>query len=189
MKKAPWTPEEVTSLNGYQQSGVMHEFTCGSGGRCDASHDAQGGMLVATKNGWICPYCDYAQNWCHEWMADGTWRKMREKQNEWVLAATKELLTKEQLTKDDIQQILALGTANEFETKLLKQLHYEIQERERMRSILIMEMGVHRGSYARLEQAIPFTYPEMAECSNCQGSGHEGQEPCNRCGGTGKVKA
>lgn len=24
--------------------------------------------LVATVNGWICPTCDYTQNWCHEAM-------------------------------------------------------------------------------------------------------------------------
>lgn len=78
MKKAPFTPAEVTSLNQFQSSGVMHEFTCGSGERIAPSHDAQGGALIATLNGWICPYCDYTQDWCHEWMADGSWRKLKD---------------------------------------------------------------------------------------------------------------
>lgn len=81
-KKAPFTPQEVTSLNGYQESRVMHPFTCGSGERCDASHDEQGGLLIATTSGWICPYCTYTQDWCHEWMADGSWRKVLEKRNQ-----------------------------------------------------------------------------------------------------------
>lgn len=83
MKKAPFTPGEVTSLNGYQDAGVMHPFTCGSGQRCEPTHDAQGGTLTATIAGWVCPYCDYTQDWAHEWMADGSWRKVGEERDNW----------------------------------------------------------------------------------------------------------
>lgn len=64
--RAPFTAEEVEALNAWQQ---RHPFTCG---RCrDASawpltsqHE-----LVATKDGWVCPTCDYTQDWAHDFMA------------------------------------------------------------------------------------------------------------------------
>jgi hypothetical protein len=67
MYKAPWTEDEVKSLNDYQVSGVMHPFTCGT-------KDC-GGLLLARQDGWHCPDCDYTQDWAHEWMTDGSWRQ------------------------------------------------------------------------------------------------------------------
>lgn len=69
-----FTPEEVVSLNQYQQAHIFHPFTCGSGNRTDAAHLDGEGILVATEEGWICPYCDYKQNWAHPFMKDGTWQ-------------------------------------------------------------------------------------------------------------------
>jgi hypothetical protein len=65
--KAPWTAEQVASLNCYQQSRVMHPFTCGAEG---CRHD-----LVATAGGWTCPDsgCPYAQDWAHDFMANWSW--------------------------------------------------------------------------------------------------------------------
>lgn len=57
---APFTPEQVEGLNRYQVSGIFHEFTCGN----DSNHQA----LVATADGWVCPDCDYTQNWAHHFM-------------------------------------------------------------------------------------------------------------------------
>lgn len=68
-----FTPEQVASLNEYQKSGTFHPFTCG-GNRTDEHHLDGEGILVATEDGWICPYCDYKQDWAHEWMKDGKWR-------------------------------------------------------------------------------------------------------------------
>lgn len=65
-----FTPEQVKSLNEYQQAGVMHPFTCGG----DAKHLDGEGILVATEDGWICPYCDYKQNWAHGFMMDDSWK-------------------------------------------------------------------------------------------------------------------
>ncbi len=69
-----FTPEEVISLNEYQNSGAFHPFTCG-GDRTDDQHLDGEGLLVATEAGWICPYCGYTQNWAHEFMKDGSWRR------------------------------------------------------------------------------------------------------------------
>jgi hypothetical protein len=67
-----FTPSEVKSLNEYQKARVMHPFTCG-GNRTDEKHLDGEGILVATEDGWICPYCDYTQNWAHDFMKNGSW--------------------------------------------------------------------------------------------------------------------
>lgn len=64
---APWTDDEVNTLNKFQHMPNMHPFTCGNSSR----HG--GGRLLATKNGWMCLDCDYTQNWAHKAMVDGTW--------------------------------------------------------------------------------------------------------------------
>ena len=51
-----FTKEEVENLNSYQESGIFHQFTCGN------NHDGERN-LVATQEGWICPSCDYTQDW------------------------------------------------------------------------------------------------------------------------------
>jgi hypothetical protein len=62
--KPPWTKEQVDSLNALQKSGIVHPYTCG-GNRTDENHLDGEGVLVATENGWMCPYCDYRQDWAH----------------------------------------------------------------------------------------------------------------------------
>jgi len=67
--EAPWESDQVKSLNDWQIHGDMPAFTCIK--RDDGEHRHIGrdtGMLIATKNGWICPFCDYSQNWAHEFM-------------------------------------------------------------------------------------------------------------------------
>lgn len=63
--ESPFTEDQVKSLNAYQASKSCHPFTCICGG-----HTA----LIATKDGWICPKCDYKQKWAHKFMADWTWK-------------------------------------------------------------------------------------------------------------------
>ncbi len=67
---APFTPDQVASLNGYQASGRFAEFTCGNG-QCPGDQ----AVLVAAEDGWHCPSCSYTQDWAHQPMADGTWRR------------------------------------------------------------------------------------------------------------------
>lgn len=68
--KTPWTQEQCDRLNAFQKSRRFHPFTCGSGNRCDENHLDGEGVLVATPDGWKCPYCDYTQEWAHSIMAE-----------------------------------------------------------------------------------------------------------------------
>lgn len=74
---APFTQDAVQALNEYQTDTAnarpMHPFTCGNRG--DGNHGSEGGdkgILIATFDGWVCPYCDYTQDWAHGFMADST---------------------------------------------------------------------------------------------------------------------
>jgi len=71
---APFSPEQVQNLNEFQcrVNGGMsfHPFTCQNRG--DGNHGEEGGdrgVLIATEAGWVCPHCDYTQNWAHANMA------------------------------------------------------------------------------------------------------------------------
>ena len=66
---APFTPEQVAILNDYQTTGRGHPFTCGSGNRDDDAHLDGEGILVASVEGWKCPFCDYRQDWAYKFMA------------------------------------------------------------------------------------------------------------------------
>ncbi len=65
--KAPWTAEQVAALNAFQHSSRYHPFTCG-GNRTDEKHLDREGVLIATPQGWICPYCEFKQDWCFDFM-------------------------------------------------------------------------------------------------------------------------
>lgn len=68
-----FTPEEVVNLNAYQVSSAGHPFTCANRG--DGKHEHLNGdlgALFATTRGWVCPFCDYTQNWAHSYMKDGS---------------------------------------------------------------------------------------------------------------------
>lgn len=67
---APFTVEQVATLNEFQSLGNFHPYTCGSGHRTDAAHLDGEGVLQATETGWECPYCDYKQGWAMSFMAD-----------------------------------------------------------------------------------------------------------------------
>jgi hypothetical protein len=79
-----FTPDEVESLNAYQKSGMFHPFTCGSGNRTDDKHLDGEGILVATEDGWTCSYCEYKQDWAHDWMKDGSWKRQADLQNKFL---------------------------------------------------------------------------------------------------------
>lgn len=64
--KSPFSPEQIASLEGFQECKSLHSFTCGD---CGAD-------LKPTQNGWICSVsdCEYTQDWCHDFMADNSWK-------------------------------------------------------------------------------------------------------------------
>jgi hypothetical protein len=76
---APFTLEQVESLNKFQYNRRYHPFTCGND-RSDKAHKGyatahdfpDNGLLVATQEGWVCPVCRYTQSWAWEFMTDGT---------------------------------------------------------------------------------------------------------------------
>jgi hypothetical protein len=64
---APFTDDQVASLNAYQGAEHWHPFTCGADG-CRA-------VLRAEPDGWRCPSCGHRQRWAHRFMADWSWRR------------------------------------------------------------------------------------------------------------------
>lgn len=70
--KAPFTDEQVRSLNDYQTNSIFHAFTCGSG----SDH----GPLLARPDGMVCQGagCSYRQEWVNRFMADHSWRVSQE---------------------------------------------------------------------------------------------------------------
>lgn len=61
--KAPFTPIQVRNLNIYQNSSRVHPFTC-------VNNHEPNNNLFATEEGWVCPYCDYTQDWAHKFMTE-----------------------------------------------------------------------------------------------------------------------
>lgn len=55
---APWSLQQVVELNIQQSMDDRHGYTCGNAG---GGHRP----LIATQSGWVCPDCDYKQNWFH----------------------------------------------------------------------------------------------------------------------------
>jgi hypothetical protein len=64
--KAPWSLEQTQHLNDFQHASLYHPFTCRNRG--DGEHEGEG-LLRATTDGWVCPSCDYTQDWAHPFMA------------------------------------------------------------------------------------------------------------------------
>lgn len=68
MSEPVFTPDEVVNLDAYQRQGHFHPFTCPNR---DRDHRVMGGdlgALIPTVRGWICPFCDFTQNWAHDFM-------------------------------------------------------------------------------------------------------------------------
>jgi hypothetical protein len=56
--KAPWTEDQVEWLENWQENDNYHPYTC-----------VCGYSLQPSSKGWYCEYCDYKQNWCHDFSA------------------------------------------------------------------------------------------------------------------------
>jgi hypothetical protein len=69
--KAPWSDEQVTSLNAYQNCNECHPFT---GTRKPNGDETP---LIATPAGWIEEENGpVVQDWAHSWMLNWEWRTM-----------------------------------------------------------------------------------------------------------------
>lgn len=79
--KYEFNKDQIDSLNDYQKSGNFHPFTCKNHG--DENH-GKNDYLVATASGWICPYCEYKQDWAHSFMADYSWDMPKAEQSKHV---------------------------------------------------------------------------------------------------------
>jgi len=60
---APFTSEEVDALNAFQANDYVHPFTC-------PTNHVPDRRPMATQAGWICPHCDYKQDWAHGFMLE-----------------------------------------------------------------------------------------------------------------------
>ena len=94
-----FTKEQVEKLNQFQQNPKYHPFTCKNDGDkkhmdyefskketslsfeewCEEQKklginyphmEFNQTCLIATEEGWVCPVCDYKQNWAHDFMMD-----------------------------------------------------------------------------------------------------------------------
>lgn len=69
---APFTEGQVANITQFQQSDYTHPFTC-----------ACGAVLKIRDDGFYCEKCrDYHQDWCHDFMADGSLERMSRKTGE-----------------------------------------------------------------------------------------------------------
>lgn len=60
------TDEEIEQLNNHQKSGKFHPYTCDRrASTCEVNEIprdyAKDGVLIATKDGWVCPCGKYKQ--------------------------------------------------------------------------------------------------------------------------------
>jgi hypothetical protein len=62
-----FTPDEVVNLDDHQRNDRLHPFTCPN--HNDENHRDKMN-LIPTVRGWICPFCDYTQNWAHNFMKE-----------------------------------------------------------------------------------------------------------------------
>jgi hypothetical protein len=64
---SPWTMEQAAALMEWQLCNYVHPFTCPN------RHDhpilfGDKGVLIPTVRGWVCQFCDYKQDWAHDFM-------------------------------------------------------------------------------------------------------------------------
>jgi hypothetical protein len=67
--KAPWFVDQAKKLNEYQRCDWVHPFTCPN--RDDGKHAFDTLIAGVDSRGWICAYCDYTQDWAHDFMFNG----------------------------------------------------------------------------------------------------------------------
>lgn len=71
---APFTQDQVASLDGYQESPLFDPFMCGDES-CRSMYHVP--LIAFPGTGWQCaiPDCSYTLDWCYSWMADWSWKR------------------------------------------------------------------------------------------------------------------
>ena len=68
--EAPWTDDQVASLNGWQKCGWVHPFTGTRGPHGEET------VLIATRDGWIEKEGGpVVQTWAHDFMVNWAWKQ------------------------------------------------------------------------------------------------------------------
>ena len=58
------TKLEIDNMNKAQRAGFMHPYTCDrSADGCQVKFNESDGVLIATKDNWVCPCGKYVQNY------------------------------------------------------------------------------------------------------------------------------
>ena len=67
IEKTNWTEEVVNKLNEQQKNPNLHPYTCDRKSlKCQTRQFlAKDGVLIATKQGWVCPCGECKQDWAH----------------------------------------------------------------------------------------------------------------------------
>jgi len=76
--KAPFTDDQIASLNAYQKSLHVHPYTCGND-HMGVHFTVDDRILIADLFGWHCPKCSYLQDWAHVFSADWSWKIMEQR--------------------------------------------------------------------------------------------------------------
>jgi len=92
---APFTDDQVASLNAYQRSGAGHPFTCGND-CCPGAREGER-VLEADRYAWHCPRCSYLQTWAHRFMANWSWKKYAA-----INAAVEKFTSKTEVSDTDV---------------------------------------------------------------------------------------
>lgn len=97
---APWTDDQVESLNGFQHCGYLHEF-----------RSERDKLLVATNLGWVeeGTTTPIVQTWAHEFMTNWEWCNMRPFSD--VASQTLDQVIKVYDPKEVADQIITLGSS------------------------------------------------------------------------------
>lgn len=66
--RAPFTDDQVASINAYQRSDTPRPYSC------RARPGPRHGLLIATADRFGCPDCDYTRQGCYVWLGDWAWR-------------------------------------------------------------------------------------------------------------------
>jgi hypothetical protein len=138
---APWTPDQVDRLNRFQRLGHVHEFTC------PYAHDGADRTLVATKAGWICPHCDYRQDWAHAMMLEVPPPPFAEFSRDDMVDVLHRYRRKE-LTADSAADEIdsyIYGVVNKMRVALAADLHTALEESVKLQSHYAGILNDHDG--------------------------------------------